>query len=100
MSSSTGLDTGNISLRYLLIKDIGTNPACASLDFSGLSIWGNASDDVPDARQSLIDSLLTYSFDRATAGYSTCTITLYGNVKALLTEDEIAQIQAKGYTIS
>ena len=62
-------------------------------------VWGIANDEVPDARQSLIDSLITYSFDRAAAGYSTQTWKLYKDVKALLTDDEIAQITAKGYTL-
>ena len=32
--------------------------------------------------------------------FSTCTVTLSKNAKALLTEDEIAQITAKGYTLA
>ena len=63
-------------------------------------VWGIANDEVPDARQSLIDSLITYSFDRATAGYSACRIGLASRTKSLLTQDEIAQITAKGYTIA
>jgi hypothetical protein len=31
--------------------------------------WGLNSEEVPDARQSLIDTFITYSFDRAAAGY-------------------------------
>jgi hypothetical protein len=34
--------------------------------------------------------LLTYSFDRAAAGYSTCSISLNKPTKELLTEEEIA----------
>ena len=87
-------------LRYALIKDIGTCTGMTSIDFSHWPVWGVNDETTTDARQSLIDSLLTYSFDRATAGYSTCTISLDGSTKALLTEDEIAQITAKGYTIA
>lgn len=47
------------------------------------------------ARQSLIDSLITYSKTRET----TCTIYLSKNTLAVLTEDEINQINAKGYTL-
>ena len=65
-----------------------------------LTNWGVNNDTITDARQSLIDSLITYSYDRATAGYSTYTIHLSTNTKALLTEDEIAQITAKGFTIA
>lgn len=87
-------------LRYALIKDIGTCTSMTSIDFTYWTVWGVDDETNTDARQSLVDSLLTYSFDRATAGYSTCTISLHDNTKAVLTEDEIAQITAKGYTIA
>ena len=87
-------------LRYVLIKDIGTCTGMTSVNFTNWNVWGIDDETSPDARQSLIDSLLTYSFDRATAGYSTCTISLSDRTKAVLTEDEIAQITAKGYTIA
>ena len=64
------------------------------------NVWGVNSDTITDARQSLIDSLITYSYDRATAGYSTCTVTLAADTKAVLTSDEIAAITAKGFTIA
>lgn len=95
--------TGTLSmpkLRYALIKDIGTCTDMTSASFTYWTLWGVDDETSPDARQSLIDSLLTYSFDRATAGYSTCTISLDNDTKAVLTADEIAQITAKGYTIA
>ena len=100
--TSTGLITyyTNESCRYVLIKDIGTNSACTKLVIKELRCWGIDSDEIPDARQSLIDSLLTYSFDRRAAGYSDCTIQLYKDVKAVLSQEEIDAIQAKGYIIS
>ena len=90
-------------LRYALLKDFGTGSSCTSASFTYWNVWGIEDETVPlsaGARQSLIDTFITYSYDRATAGYSTCTITLYANTKALLTEDEIAQITAKGYTLA
>lgn len=88
------------TLRYMLIKDLGTRENSNGWNFTKSAGWGVIDTDNPDARQSLIDSLITYSFDRATAGYSPITITLSTNTKALLTEDEIAQITAKGFTIA
>ena len=68
---------------------------------NGMALWGENTDDIPDARESMINSLITYSFDRAAAGYTTtCTITMHSNAKARLTEEEIAQITSKGYTIA
>lgn len=59
--------------------------------------WGTGSDE---ARQSLIDTLLTHSFDRAAAGYEPWTVRLANVTKAVLTDEEKAQIAAKGYTIA
>ena len=91
------------SIRYALFKDFGTGSSCTSADFEYWTNWGIEDESIPlsaGARQSLVDTFITYSYDRATAGYSTCTVTLSSNTKALLTEDEIAQITAKGYTIA
>ena len=84
----------------MVVKDIGIDSKYNYINMEYSQVWGINTDEVPDARQSLIDSLITYSFDRAAAGYSTMTMKLYKDVKALLTEDEIAQITAKGYTIA
>lgn len=91
---------GNTSIRKAVLKDIGYNSNTKEFEFYYLKNWGVNSDEITDARQSLIDSLITYSFDRAAAGYPTCTIGVSSNTKALLTADEIAQIEAKGFTIA
>ena len=91
------------NLRYVFLRNLGKASTCTAANMSYFTNWGipNASyADTSDARQSLIDTLLTYSFDRATAEYSTCTITLSANTKALLTTEELEQITAKGYTIA
>ena len=89
------------NLHKITFKNIGNRNAKTSLTkTSGIGQWGVNTDEIPDAKQSLIDSLITYSFDRASAGYSTHTITLGTQTKAVLTEEEIAQITAKGYTIA
>lgn len=87
------------SIRKAVFKDIGYQSTAQKFNTSYATNWGVNSDEIPDARQSLIDSLITYSFDRAAAGYPTCTIKLSTNTKSLLTEDEIAQITAKGFTL-
>lgn len=88
--------TGKVN--YVLIKDIGTVSACNQVKIQ-YTDWGVNTDEIPDAKQSLIDSLITYSFDRASAGYSNLQLGLSTKTKALLTQDEIAQITAKGYTL-
>ena len=105
-----------VNCYYMLIKNIGMQESCTIINLSSNGLYWGSSDQpyisyncvdkqkilnaIVGARQSLIDTLITYSYDRATAGYSTCTVTLHSNTKALLTEDEIAQITAKGYTIA
>ena len=92
--------SSNSSLRKITFKDIGYHSNATQFNMSYATVWGVNSDTITDARQSLVDSLITYSFDRATNGYSTCTVTLEANTKAVLTEDEIAAITAKGFTIA
>ena len=88
------------SLRKAVFKDIGYQSTAVQFNTSYIENWGVNTDEILDARQSLIDSLITYSFDRATAGYPTCTIKLSSTTKALLTDDEKAQITAKGFTLA
>ena len=92
--------SSNTSIRKAVFKDIGYQSNAKQFNTSYINNWGVNTDEVPDARQSLIDSLITYSFDRAAAGYATCTITLSTNTKSLLTDDEKSQIVAKGYVIA
>lgn len=96
-------NTGLRNLRFMLLKGLGTPSGVTSYQDTRMyrcSNWGVADDTYTDARQSLVDSLLTYSFDRATAGYATCTIKLSSNSYNQLTPQELADIQAKGYNIT
>ena len=90
----------NSSIRKAVFKDIGYQSTAVQFNMEYITNWGVNSDEITDARQSLIDSLITYSFDRASAGYPTCTITLSSYTKALLTEEEKSQITAKGFTLA
>lgn len=83
-------------LKYLLVKNIGTT-SMESYDFSGVPKWGAENEE---NRQSMIDTLITYSYDRAKYATSSAKIHLHSNAKNRLTESEIAQITAKGYTIA
>lgn len=83
--------------------NIGMQSANTSLNFKECIRWGVTVEDHPlsiGAKESLIYSLIDHSFDRASAGYPTCTISLYSYTKEVLTDEEIAQITAKGFTIA
>lgn len=85
---------------YMLIKNIGKMREFTNF---GVSVgrwaraWGENTEEHPDALQSMVDTLLTYSFDRAAAGYPVCTIWFFKENLARLTDEQKAAIQAKGY---
>lgn len=88
------------SLLVVKISNLGTVETCNELNIRTQHCVGFNTDDYPNARQDLVDSLLTNSFDRASAGYSVFTITLAQETFNLLTEDEVTAITNKGYTIT
>lgn len=106
--------SSNITLRKLSILNLGYTKGAEynaddytyTFNFSGTqySLWGIQSASIPlskGARKSLIDTLITNSYDRRANNYvSRCTIQLHADTKALLTTNEIAQITAKGYTLA
>ena len=61
------------------------------VDFSYSTNWTN---------DTVVTSLVTNSYDRATAGLKTMTLELSANTKAALTDEQKAAITAKGYTIA
>ena len=66
-------------------------PNVTSIDFSSCTKWTN---------DTVVTSLVTNSYDRATAGLNTITLQLSANTKAALTDEQKATITAKGYTIA
>ena len=66
-------------------------PTVTSVDFSASTKWTN---------DTVVTSLVTNSYDRATAGLRTMTLKLSANTKASLTDEQKAAITAKGYTIA
>ena len=102
LKDSSNVFSPNNAIRHLTIKNIGHNIVADMFanqyDFSNLTLWGQNNEDCPNARQSLIDSLLTYSKDLGPEfGQS---ITLSENTYDLLTPTEIQQIEAKGYRLN
>ena len=61
------------------------------VNFSYCTKWTN---------DTVVTSLVTNSYDRATAGLKTMTLKLSTNTKAALTDEQKAAITAKGYTIA
>lgn len=93
-----GLLYNDVNLRYLVLDGLGKNPECDGATFERAYNWGEGSEE---NRQSLVDSLLTNSYDRAGAGYTkVCSLSLDTLCIARLTAEEIAAITAKGFTIA
>lgn len=88
--------------RNVTLSDFGKGETLDTAWFTEAPNWGIEDPNEPlsiGARQSVIDSLLTYSYDRAAAGYHYVDIHLAPATYALLSEEEISQIQAKRYTL-
>ena len=66
-------------------------PNVTDVDFSYSTQWTN---------DTVVTSLVTNSYDRATVGLRTMTLKLSANTKAALTDEQKAAITAKGYTIA
>lgn len=95
------------NLRYVKMVDFGRITDKPSFNcYYWWPSWGIPNDKQPDARQSLVDSLLTYSYDRVNdpdnlgTADTTFTISLSVNSYAQLTASEIEAITAKGYTLT
>lgn len=61
------------------------------IDFSSCGKWTN---------ETVVHSLVTNSYDRASAGLNTLTLSLHQNTKEALTDEQKATITSKGYTIA
>lgn len=87
-------------LTTITYKNLGSNPQTDPIDLfidDCYMQWGLGDEE---SKQSFIDSILTYSYDRAANGLPTVEILMRPEQKALLTEQQITAIQAKGYTIT
>lgn len=88
----------NKKLRYLLIKNFGNSDMSTSYkDFAKLSQWGINDATNTDAKQSVIDTFITYSINRSS---KPMTVTLHSNTYNVLTADEIQQAANKGYNLT
>jgi surface protein len=85
------------NLDVFKLKNLGVNESVnIGWMVNGCTSLGSS----PEGLEALRNTLIRDSFDRASAGYSAVTISLPAQVKARLTTDEIAQITAKGFTIT
>ena len=87
--------TGCTNLKHLLIYDLGKSQL-EFYNFADVVAWGTGGES---NRDSLIESLVEHSFDRASAGMTTATIRLSADSRALLTNDNISRIASKGYEV-
>lgn len=92
-------DNNTISYwKYVEFVDLFNTLSELPYNLTALNNWGTGSEE---NRQSLVKSLVENTVDRTKfSGAKPVTIQLDPAVKALLTEDEIAQITSKGYTIA
>ena len=85
------------------IKNLGKQGSLFNFNYTYFNYWGDENNDYPlseGARQTLVDSLVTYSYDRVSNGEPTCTIQLNNNTRNRLMDTEIAEMSMKGFTIA
>ena len=84
--------TGCSSLTSLILgPNFFKTPIESIIYISSPSKWTNGT---------VITSLVTNSYDRASAGLPTITLRLHANTKAVLSDEQKAAITSKGYTIA
>lgn len=92
-------DNNTISYwKYVEFVDLFNTLSELPYNLTALNNWGTGSEE---NRQSLVKSLVENTVDRTKfSGAKPVTIQLDPAVKALLTAEEISQIEAKGYTLA
>lgn len=84
------------SLEYLEWDNFGATPDITEFDFTANTKLGTGSEENLQA----FKNLFINAFDRKTAGYAVCTVSLAAAQKALLTVEEITAFENKGYKIA
>lgn len=84
------------SLEYLKWDNIGNKENQTAFDFTANTKLGTGSEENLQA----FKNLFINAFDRKTAGYAVCTVSLAAAQKALLTAEEITAFENKGYKIA
>ena len=95
--TSSVTDMGSMFYQCIVLTSLILGPnffktsKVTSIDFSSCSNWTN---------DTVITSLVTNSYNRASAGLNTLTLKLHKNTKAVLSNEQKAAITSKGYTIA
>lgn len=92
--------SGIENLKTFFVKNFGTQLSINGTTvhgFNHLLNWGVGS---TEAHNSVVDTLYTYSYDRAAHGYSALVVKLSPTTMNILTTSEKAEITAKGYTLT
>ena len=99
----SSFDTSAVTTMWFMFEDcsfltsliLGPNffktSAVTNIDFRSCSKWTN---------DTVVTSLVTNSYNRASAGLNTLTLELHKNTKAVLSNEQKAAITSKGYTIA
>ncbi len=83
-----------LNIDHLGAVETVTEPATLDLH------WSSHLGESDEGRAALVGTLLANSHDRAAEGWEPLTVALHANALARLTDDEIAAITAKGYTLT
>jgi len=92
----TGIFSNCKALDIIDIRDLGTTESITSYPLQGASAWGTTE----EGKSSLLNSIYTYSFNRASSGYHVCTVILAAFPESWLDEDDLGRFEFKGYAIA
>ena len=84
------------NLEYLKWDNIGNKSNQTAFNFTANTKLGTGSEENLQA----FKNIFINAFDRKTAGYAVCTVSLADTQKALLTAEEITAFENKGYKIA
>jgi hypothetical protein len=96
VGNNASIFINDIKLTRMTLRDFGKAKGLTAFNITAAP-WGQGTEA---ARQTLVDTLLNLSADRVADGNPTCTVTLAAASLAALTDEEIAAITAKGYTLT
>ena len=93
--NNKGYLTQHQSLEEIEWEEFGNGYYFTSISFADCVKLGTN-----DGREMFRQTFIDRSYDRASAGLPTCTITLSCNTKSVLSQTAIAQMTKKGFTIA
>ena len=100
VTTTSNMFSNMTELRQLIWNNMANGENVTQLSFISSYYLGEETMNDNKYITDLRNTFVINSFDRASAGYSTCTLSLQQHTKDKFTGEEIAEITSKGFTIA